>query len=120
MVQYLGLLYAGRDSDTVYAEGRLGENCKLLIAGYYGFGNLGLAIAEDPKIERFVDEARVLGALQIPCTGLPSLEEVLLPLSTPPTRDLQLKVYDELHERTQAAFAAFVDELKAVVGGAND
>ncbi len=79
-----------------------------------------LAIAEDPKIERFVDEARALGASQILCSEFPSMEEGLLLLNAPSARDSQLQVYKELHERTKAAVAAFVDELEAVVGGPDD
>ncbi len=79
-----------------------------------------LAIAEDPKIQQFVDEVRALGASQIAFTDFPSLKDVLLLRNTPPARDSLLQVYNELHERTQAAFGVFVDELEAVVGGAND
>jgi len=79
-----------------------------------------LAIAENPKIERFLDEVRTLGAPQIASTEFPSLKEVLLLRNTPPARDSLLQVYNELHEKTEAAFAAFVDEVEAVVGGPDD
>jgi len=75
-----------------------------------------LAIAEDPKIERFADEARALGAHQILCSVFPSMEEVLLLLNAPSARASLLQVYNELHERTKAAFSAFLDELE-VCGG---
>ena len=79
-----------------------------------------LAIATDPKTERFIEEVGALGAPQIASTEFPSLKEVLLFLNRPPARDSLLQVYNELHERTHAAFAAFVDEVKAAVGGPDD
>jgi len=71
-----------------------------------------LAMAEDPKIERFVEEIRITVGLQIPYVSFPSSEDVLMLLASPPRREYLQGVYRKGHELTQEALAGFLDKFK--------
>lgn len=70
-----------------------------------------LAITEDPKIERFVEEVASHGGPRIPYTMFPSVEEVLQVLDEPPDREALRKTYLKMHEEVTEAFATFSEKL---------
>lgn len=76
-----------------------------------------LAMPADPKIPGFVDEVRDLGGPAIPCELLPSVGAILRALDAPPDREALRAVCGRMHERTGAAFKAFLHALEERVGG---
>jgi polysaccharide pyruvyl transferase CsaB len=79
-----------------------------------------LAITEDPKIERFIEEVASHGGPRIPYTTFPSDEKVLQVLDNPPNRETLRKVYLKIHEKVTEAFAAFSTKLESVLGACDD
>ena len=75
-----------------------------------------LAITEDPKVERFVEEVASHGGSRIPYTIFPSVEEVLQVLDDPPNREALRKTYLKMHEEVTEAFATFSKRLESVLG----
>jgi polysaccharide pyruvyl transferase CsaB len=76
-----------------------------------------LAVAEDPKIERFVEEIIITTGLQIPCVSFPTPEVILLLLAAPPRREYLQGIYRKRHEITQEALAGFLDKFKGDLRG---
>ena len=79
-----------------------------------------LAIPEDPKIARFVEDARAFSAPEIPLSVFPSPEDVVSLIDAPPDRRRLLGAYQALHERTSRAFAAFLEDLGGAQGADRD
>ncbi|MEA1871776.1 MAG: polysaccharide pyruvyl transferase CsaB [Candidatus Bipolaricaulota bacterium] len=79
-----------------------------------------LAITEDPKVERFVEEVALHGGPRIPYTTFPSAVEVLQVLDDPPDRAALRGTYRRMHEETRIAVASFIDRLESVLGACDD
>jgi polysaccharide pyruvyl transferase WcaK-like protein len=79
-----------------------------------------IAITEDPKIERFVEEVGSHSGPSIPYTMFPSVEEVLQVLDDQPNREALRKIYLKMHEEVAEAFAAFSKRLESVLGACDD
>lgn len=76
-----------------------------------------LGVPADPKIPGFLDEVRDLGGPVIPCETFPSAGEILRALDAPPGREELRAVCQRMHERTGAAFEAFLHALDERLGG---
>ncbi len=79
-----------------------------------------LAITEDPKIERFIEEVQSHGGPSILHTASPSIEEICSRLDNPPDREALRGTYRRMHKETRAAVAAFLDRLESVLGACDD
>jgi len=79
-----------------------------------------LAITEDPKVERFVEEVASHGGPSIVHTASPSIEEICSLLENSPDREALRGTYRRMHEETRAAVAAFLDRLESVLGACDD
>jgi polysaccharide pyruvyl transferase CsaB len=79
-----------------------------------------LAITEDPKIERFIEEVQSHGGPSILHTASPSIEEVRSLLDDPPDREALRGVYRRMHEETRAAVAAFLERLNTILWRVDD
>jgi len=79
-----------------------------------------LAITEDPKIERFVEEVQSHGGPSILHTASPSIEEICSHLDNPPDREALRGTYRRMHEETRTAVASFIDRLESVLGACDD